>query len=102
IERTLVDALHRRHVTILERTCLTDLVVRDGAVVGVDVLDLLGEPRRIDADAVVLASGGAGHLYRETTNPLVATGDGAAAAWRAGAVLADLEFVQFHPTRLAV
>lgn len=102
IERTLVDALHRRHVTILERTCLTDLVVRDGAVVGVDVLDLLGESRRVDADAVVLASGGAGHLYRETTNPLVATGDGAAAAWRAGAVLADLEFVQFHPTRLAV
>jgi aspartate oxidase len=102
IERTLIAALHRRHVTILERTCLTDLVLRNGAVVGVDVLDLLGEPRRIDADAVVLASGGAGHLYRETTNPLVATGDGAAAAWRAGAVLADLEYVQFHPTRLAV
>lgn len=102
IQRTLIDALHRQHVTILERTCLTDLVVRDGAVVGADVLDLLGEPRRLDADAVVLASGGAGHLYRETTNPLVATGDGVAAAWRAGAVLADLEFVQFHPTRLAV
>jgi L-aspartate oxidase len=102
IERTLIAALHRRHVTILERTSLTDLVVRGGAVVGVDVLDLLGEPRRLDADAVVIASGGAGHLYRETTNPLVATGDGVAAAWRAGAVLADLEFVQFHPTRLAV
>ncbi|WP_144763308.1 L-aspartate oxidase [Curtobacterium sp. 9128] len=102
IEHTLVQALHRRHVTILERTSLTDLVVRDSTVVGIDVLDLLGEPRRIDADAVVLASGGAGHLYRETTNPLVATGDGAAAAWRAGAVLADLEFMQFHPTRLAV
>lgn len=102
IERTLIDALHRQHVTILERTCLTDLVVRDGTVVGIDVLDLLGEPRRIDADAVVIASGGAGHLYRETTNPLVATGDGVAAAWRAGAVVADLEFVQFHPTRLAV
>ncbi len=102
IERTLIAALHRRHVTILERTSLTDLVVRDGTVVGVDVLDLLGEPRRIDADAVLIASGGAGHLYRETTNPLVATGDGVAAAWRAGAVLADLEFVQFHPTRLAV
>lgn len=102
VERTLIAALHRRHVTILERTSLTDLVVRDGAVVGADVLDLLGEPRRLDADAVVIASGGAGHLYRETTNPLVATGDGVAAAWRAGAVLADLEFVQFHPTRLAV
>ena len=102
IERTLIAALHRRHVTILERTSLTDLVVRGGVVVGVDVLDLLGEPRRLDADAVIIASGGAGHLYRETTNPLVATGDGVAAAWRAGAVLADLEFVQFHPTRLAV
>ncbi|MFJ6170774.1 L-aspartate oxidase [Curtobacterium sp. NPDC092190] len=102
VERTLVAALHRQHVTVLERTCLTDLVVRDGVVVGVEVLDLLGEPRRIEADTVVLASGGAGHLYRETTNPLVATGDGVAAAWRAGAVLADLEFVQFHPTRLAV
>ena len=102
VERTLVAALHRQHVTVLERTCLTDLVVRDGTVVGVDLLDLLGEPQRIDADAVVVASGGAGHLFRETTNPLVATGDGVAAAWRAGAVVADLEFVQFHPTRLAV
>ncbi|KQO62392.1 L-aspartate oxidase [Curtobacterium sp. Leaf261] len=102
IEDTLIAALRRQHVTILERTFLTDLVVRDGVVVGVDVLDLLGDPRRIDADAVVLASGGAGHLYRSTTNPLVATGDGVAAAWRAGAVLADLEFMQFHPTRLAV
>jgi L-aspartate oxidase len=102
IEDTLVAALHRQHVTILERTFLTDLVVRDGAVVGVDVLDLLGDRVRIDADAVVLASGGAGHLYRTTTNPLVATGDGVAAAWRAGAVLADLEYMQFHPTRLAV
>lgn len=57
VERTLIDALHRRHVTILERTSLTDLVVRGGAVVGVDVLDLLGDPRRIDADTVVIASG---------------------------------------------
>jgi L-aspartate oxidase len=55
----------------------------------------------IEADAVVLASGGAGQLFLHTTNPEVTTGDGVAAAWRAGAELADVEFYQFHPTALA-
>jgi len=122
IEAALVETVRRRGIRVLERTALADLVVEDGRVVGARVLseggaDAAGSfraggtanadapdrgPRVLRADAVVLATGGSGVLYAHTTNPDVATGDGVAAAARAGAEVADLEFVQFHPTALAV
>jgi L-aspartate oxidase len=85
---------------VLEDTQALDLVLRDGACVGVDVLRD-GETQRILARrGVVLANGGAGQLWLRTSNPAGATADGLALAWRAGVVVGDVEFVQFHPTTL--
>jgi L-aspartate oxidase len=102
IERALAGAIRRSACEIVENTFLADLVVDDGRVVGADVIAPDSTSRRIAADVVVLASGGAGQLYLHTTNPAVTTGDGIAAAWRAGAQISDVEFFQFHPTALAL
>jgi L-aspartate oxidase len=102
IESALLRAVRRRAIEVHEHTFVTDLVVDDGMVCGVDVIAADGATHRIPGDVVVLASGGAGQLFRHTTNPEVATGDGIAAAWRAGAAVSDLEFYQFHPTALAL
>ncbi len=77
-----------------------DLCLSDGAVRGVSLMDAKGGVHQVGARAVLLASGGLGQVYRETTNPGVATGDGVAMAFRAGAAISDMEFVQFHPTAL--
>ena len=80
-----------------------DLLTADGRVVGAEYLDeQSNKTHRIYCDSVLLATGGLGQVYKETTNPNVATGDGIAIAWRAGAILSDMEFVQFHPTALYV
>lgn len=101
IETALVRAVRASAARILEHAFVSELIVDDGRVVGIEVLRE-GESEALYADAVILASGGAGQLYAHTTNPAVTTGDGAAAAWRAGARMADLEFYQFHPTALAI
>ncbi|MGO4784056.1 L-aspartate oxidase [Cryobacterium sp. W22_MBD10_FK3] len=95
-------ALGGDQITIHEHTMLVDLIVDDGRVSGALLLGPDGAQLAVSADAVILATGGAGALYKHTTNPAIATGDGVAAAWRAGAAIADVEFYQFHPTALAV
>lgn len=97
---TLADAVRQRsHITVLERTLVLDLGMQAGRCVGVVAVrsDRLAW---ISAGAVVLATGGGGQVFSQTTNPPASTGDGVAIAWRAGALLRDLEFFQFHPTAL--
>lgn len=117
IERALVARLRASGAEVIEHAFLIDLATSptpvgeapgyQDRITGVHLL--IGEAsgasgirRTVDADAVVLATGGAGQLFAHTTNPPVATGDGIAAALRAGADVTDLEFVQFHPTVLAL
>ncbi len=97
--------VHKR-IRFAEWTTITGLVVADGRVVGADLLGCDRRPERIrervSARAVLVAAGGAGQVYSDTTNPAVATGDGIALAALAGADLADMEFYQFHPTALSL
>jgi L-aspartate oxidase len=89
-------------VTTRDHARVVDLVIDSGRCVGTRFLTSDGELVTARARTVLLATGGAGQVYHETTNPQVATGDGVAMAYRAGAAVVDLEFVQFHPTALMV
>ncbi|WP_018760074.1 L-aspartate oxidase [Arthrobacter sp. 135MFCol5.1] len=93
------DRRDRGTLRILSQAQATALVISSGSVSGVEYLQA-GRPAVLAADAVLLASGGAGQLFAQTTNPAVATADGLALAVRAGAAVKDLEFFQFHPTCL--
>ena len=90
----------RKNITFSGYTCLFDVLVSDGCVTGVVVRFDDSEFHLVKTNNVVIATGGIGQLYKSSTNPLVATGDGIAAAIRAGVNVSNLEFIQFHPTGL--
>ena len=100
VASTLIKRVRENaNITVLERARALELLVHDGSCSGARV-SYSGAALEIVADATVLATGGCGQVYRYTTNPAVATGDGIALAHRAGVELSDMEFVQFHPTAL--
>lgn len=102
IERTLLRAVRNTsNITLLEHYQVLDLLIDRETCIGVQVLDTLtGDLFEIRAQAVLLATGGCGQVYLHTSNPPIATGDGIAMSWRVGAVIANMEFIQFHPTTL--
>ncbi len=103
VMRAVIEHTQRLpNVRIWENTFTLDLLTHEGICRGAIVATAHGEKMLVWARQTILATGGCGQIYRESTNPLVATGDGHAMAYRAGAQLRDMEFVQFHPTVLYI
>jgi len=102
VRALIARARLEKNIVLMPFANTEGLIVRESRCVGVRFLDpILRAPREIFARGVILCTGGAGQLYKHTTNPPVATGDGMAMAYLAGAAMADMEFVQFHPTALS-
>ncbi|MDF9844658.1 MULTISPECIES: L-aspartate oxidase [unclassified Paenibacillus] len=102
IVRALIEQVKQdKNIEVWDDHFVIDLITEQGECAGALVQRPNGERLFLQADATVLCSGGAGQLYRYTTNPEVATGDGVAIAYRAGAHIRDIEFIQFHPTALS-
>jgi L-aspartate oxidase len=103
IELSLSGLARMSRITIKEYVQVEDLVIEDGRATALLALDTrTNTTERFDAGAIVLATGGCGQLFRVSTNPDVTTGDGIALAYRAGAEVQDMEFIQFHPTALRI
>lgn len=103
VRALIARAKQEKKIVLMPFANTESLIVQDERCIGVRFLDpILRAPREIFAKAVILCTGGAGQLYQHTTNPSVATGDGMAMAYFAGAEMADMEFIQFHPTALSL
>jgi len=103
IGRVLWERISKvRRIDVLTNTLAVGAIIEGGRCLGVRYIDARGEAGRAFGAATLLATGGASQVFAQTTNPEVATGDGIALAYRAGARVADMEFVQFHPTALDV
>ena len=100
ISSVLADQVRRREgIEVCDKTFVVDLIVKDNRCIGCWILEE-DKTRPVLARGCIMAAGGCGQIFRYTTNPWVATGDGIAMAYRAGALIADMEFIQFHPTAL--